>query len=85
MLALLLTQNHIVIQKGASLMSTNAEISARLLRHAAEFFRHVGEQNPNLQEQLSEEARVFDTVADVVEKDPTGASLDNSANEEENS
>ncbi len=57
-------------------MATNAEISARLLRHAAEFFRHVGDQNPNLQEQLNEEARVFDTVADVVEQDPSGSSLD---------
>lgn len=63
-------------------MATNAEISARLLRHAAEFFRHVGEQNPNLQAQLSEEANVFDTVADVVEQDPSGNSLDTSGTEE---
>ena len=64
-------------------MATNAEISARLLRHAAEFFRHVGDQNPNLQEQLNEEARVFDTVADVVEQDPSGSSLDDNKEQAE--
>ena len=64
-------------------MATNAEISARLLRHAAEFFRHVGEQNSNLQEQLDSEAKVFETVAEVVEQDPTGSSLDTSDPEEE--
>ena len=57
-------------------MATNAEISARLLRHAAEFFRHVGEQNPNLRQQLDSEAKVFETVAEVVEQDPNGESLD---------
>ncbi|MBB3064949.1 MULTISPECIES: hypothetical protein [Limibacillus] len=56
-------------------MATNAEIAARLLRHAAEFFNSVGEQNPGLQEQLGEEARIFAAVADVVEQDPTGSSF----------
>lgn len=56
-------------------MATNAEIAARLLRHAADFFNTVGEQNPGLQEQLGEEARIFAAVADVVEQDPTGSSI----------
>lgn len=63
-------------------MATNAEIAARLLRHAAEFFTMVGEQNPELQEQMTEEAKIFSAVAQVVEEDPTGSSFGGSGVEE---
>ncbi|ACJ00095.1 hypothetical protein [Rhodospirillum centenum] len=52
-------------------MSTNAEIAARLLRDAAEFFRHVGDQNAPIRPQMDHNARAFEAVADLVETDPT--------------
>ena len=54
-------------------MSSNAEVAAKLLRDAADFFRAVAEQNPPLQEALSDNAKTFRAVADLVEQDPTGA------------
>lgn len=53
-------------------MATYAELGARLLRDAATFFRTVGEQNQPLQEQMSENATVFEQIADLLEQDPTG-------------
>lgn len=52
-------------------MSTNAEIAAKLLRDAAEFFRHVGDQNAPIKPQMDHNARAFEAVADLVEQDPT--------------
>lgn len=59
-------------------MATHAELAARLLRDAAFFFRTVAEQNPALQDQMQENATVFDQVADLVEADPLGALPDES-------
>ena len=53
-------------------MPSHAQLAARLLRDAASFFRTIGEQNPPLQEQMLENASVFDQVATLVEKDPNG-------------
>lgn len=52
--------------------TTHAQIAARLLRDAAQFFQTIGEQNPPLAEQMQENSRVFVQVADLVENDPTG-------------
>lgn len=52
--------------------TTYAELAARLLRDAAVFFRTVGEQNPALKVQMTENAEVFEQVAGLVEQDPTG-------------
>ena len=54
-------------------MPTHSELAARLLRDAAHFFRSVGEQNAPLKEQMTENAKVFDQVATLVETDPTGS------------
>jgi hypothetical protein len=54
-------------------MPTHAQLAARLLRDAAAFFRTIGEQNEPLQEQMTENASVFEQVASLVETDPTGA------------
>jgi len=59
-------------------MPTHAELAARLLRDASVFFRTVGRQNPRQQEQLEENAVIFEKVADLVEEDPTGT-LDENA------
>lgn len=53
-------------------MANNAEIAAKLLRDAADFFRHVGEQNAPIKPQMDHNARAFEAVADMVEVDPTG-------------
>ncbi|HEC14447.1 MAG TPA: hypothetical protein ENI72_01695 [Rhodospirillales bacterium] len=53
-------------------MPNNAELAAELLRNAATFFRDVGTQNPALKNQMSESARTFETIADLVETDPVG-------------
>jgi hypothetical protein len=51
-------------------MATNAELAAELLRNSAAFFRDVGNQNPQLKEQMETNAETFEVVAGLVEKDP---------------
>ncbi len=53
-------------------MPSHAQLAAKLLRDAATFFRTIAEQNAPLQEQMTENASVFDQVADLVERDPNG-------------
>ncbi|MBI4031011.1 MAG: hypothetical protein HY370_04990 [Proteobacteria bacterium] len=53
-------------------MATHAELAARLLRDAAQFFRTLGEQNPPLADQMADNANVFEQIAGLVEQDPTG-------------
>ena len=57
-------------------MATHAELAARLLRDAAQFFRTIGEQNQALHDQMQENASVFEQVADLVENDPGGSMED---------
>jgi hypothetical protein len=57
-------------------MPSHAQLAARLLRDAASFFRTIGEQNAPLQEQMLENAAVFEQVAGLVEKDPNGQIVD---------
>lgn len=53
-------------------MRTHAQLAAELLRDSAAFFRTIGVQNPPLQIQMEESARVFEQVAGLVEQNPTG-------------
>ncbi len=53
-------------------MATYAQVSARMLRDAATFFRNVAAQNEALREQLDDNATVYETMADLLEKDPFG-------------
>lgn len=53
-------------------MPTHNQLAAQLLRDAASFFRTIGEQNAPLQDQMAENAAVFDEVAMLVENDPMG-------------
>lgn len=53
-------------------MATYAQLAAKLLRDAATFFRNVGAQNEPLKEQMNDNASVYDQVADLIERDPTG-------------
>lgn len=53
-------------------MPSHAQLAAQLLRDAAVFFRSLGDQNEPIKDQMHENASVFDQVAELVEKDPTG-------------
>lgn len=53
-------------------MATHAKLAADLLRNAATFFRDVAGQNPALTDQMLANAQTFDTIAGLVEVDPTG-------------
>jgi len=53
-------------------MTTNAEIAAKLLRDAATFFRHVGNQNDPIKDQMHSNADAYETVAELVETEPNG-------------
>ena len=53
-------------------MLTHSQLAAKLLRDAAIFFRTIGEQNPPLKIQMDENANVFEQVADLTERDPSG-------------
>ncbi len=53
-------------------MASHAQVAARLLRNAAKFFRDVGGQNPQIREQMENNSRTYDTVANLVETDPGG-------------
>ena len=52
--------------------TTYAQLAAKLLRDAATFFRNVGAQNEPLRDQMEDNASVYEQVADLVEKDPSG-------------
>ena len=53
-------------------MATYAQVSARMLRDAAKFFRNVGAQNEALCEQMDDNATVYEQIADLVENNPLG-------------
>jgi len=53
-------------------MATYAQVSARMLRDAAKFFRNVGAQNETLREQMDDNATVYEQIADLVENNPLG-------------
>ncbi len=53
-------------------MATNAELAGKLLRNAAEFFRNIGSNTPQIQEQMEQNARTYEIVAGWIESDPSG-------------
>lgn len=48
-------------------------LAAQLLRDAAGFFGSVAEQNPSLAEMMTDNAAVYQQVADALEADPTAS------------
>ncbi|NND71810.1 MAG: hypothetical protein HKN43_09535 [Rhodothermales bacterium] len=52
--------------------ASHVSLAVRLLRDAAGFFRNVGEQNPELKEEMFDNADVYDRVAQLLENDPDG-------------
>ena len=53
-------------------MARNADVAAKLLRDAAEFFLTIGEENPSMMMRLRENAEVYRAMAELVEEDPEG-------------
>lgn len=53
-------------------MPTVAELSTKLLQDAASFFESIGEQNPDLAEQMKENADVYRQMGLLLAEDPTG-------------
>lgn len=53
-------------------MPTHAELAAKLLVDAANFFRTLGEQNEQLQTQMFENAGIFDQMAGLLSQSPQG-------------
>jgi hypothetical protein len=53
-------------------VARNADVAAKLLRDAAQFFLAIGEENPNMRVRMKESAEVYEAVADLVEEDPEG-------------
>jgi uncharacterized protein Yka (UPF0111/DUF47 family) len=52
-------------------MATIADVSADMLRAAANFFRAVGQENAALAEQMTQNAKAYEEVADLLQQDPS--------------
>ncbi len=53
-------------------MATHAQIAARLLRGAADFYRSISNDNPHVKEELEINAKTCEMAAERVETDPGG-------------
>jgi len=53
-------------------MPSHAELAAKLLNDAATFFDNVALQNPEIGQQMMENAEVYRQVAELVAADPLG-------------
>lgn len=77
-----MTENATVFEQMAAMLTQNplgmledkpvAELTGRLLKDAATFFRALAEQNPPLKEQMTENANIYDRIAELVTQNPTG-------------
>lgn len=54
-------------------MPSHVELATRCLREAANFFRALGDQSPALREQMHVNANTYETVAHLLETDPSGS------------
>lgn len=53
-------------------MPTHAELASKLLADAATFFNALGEQNPELTEQMAENSAVFFQMSELLMAQPEG-------------
>jgi len=77
-----MSENSNVFEQMAALLSQDpagsldgtlhSELSGKLLKDAATFFRTLAEQNEPIREQMSENANVYEQIGDLVMKDPAG-------------
>ena len=62
-------------------MPTHAELASKLLADASTFFNALGEQNPELTEQMAENCTVFQQMAALLAQEPEGQIDDKSHGE----
>jgi hypothetical protein len=53
-------------------MPTHAELASKLLNDAADFFIALGQQSPQLTDQMAENAAVFRQMSDILLSNPAG-------------
>jgi hypothetical protein len=58
--------------QGVTNDKTNAGMASSLLQDAAGFFKRLGEKNEPIQDQMEQNARVFEQLSALVENDPLG-------------
>ena len=51
-------------------MPTHAQLAAKLLRDAAAFFKDLAQQNPEISDQMSDNAQIYEQIAGLVEEKP---------------
>jgi hypothetical protein len=54
-------------------MPTYAAITVDLLKDAATFFRTLADQNEGVKKEMTENAAIYERMAEMMEKDPRGA------------
>ena len=54
-------------------MPSHIELAVRMLNDAAGFFNSLGEQNPQVKDQMAENANMYMHVAHLLEQDPQGS------------
>lgn len=54
-------------------MPTHAELTSKLLRDAATFFRTLAQHNEPLRKQMNDNAGVFEQIATYMDNDPVGS------------
>ena len=77
-----MTENANVFEQMAALISqepegeldgtSHSELTGKLLQDAAMFFRTLAEQNEPLKEQMTENANVYEQIANLVAQNPLG-------------
>lgn len=77
-----MTENATVFEQMASLLekepfgaldgAAHADLAGRLMKDAAGFFRTLAERNEPIREQMTENARVYEQLGGMVQKDPLG-------------
>jgi len=53
-------------------MPTHAQLASKLLVDAAQFFKTIAEQNPDLKDQMEENATVFEQMGGIIAQNPVG-------------
>ncbi|MGQ0527335.1 MAG: hypothetical protein ACT4OY_04805 [Alphaproteobacteria bacterium] len=53
-------------------MPAHSDLAIQMLNEAASFFRRLGEQNEAIRTQITQNAKVFEQVAALLEKNPAG-------------
>lgn len=53
-------------------MPTHATLAADLLKDAAAFFKNLAQQNADVRKEMTENAAIYERMAELIETQPTG-------------